>query len=190
MELDNIHKKLNFFKSYYIFDENSLDDKWHYKYDKYASEHGFALWSWKPYVIYNALSQINDGDCLFYADGGCDFGNSINNDFFNDLKFHINNTSKCVLPIGIEPCLHAKYPNYIIIRKQILEKFNLMCDRFFLLDWLHFEAGVLIIIKNSNSMKFIESWKEFFDKYFEDTIYSKFTDKNGQFNGFVHNGSD
>lgn len=68
--------------------------------------------------------------------------------------------------------------------------FNLLTDYFFLQKWLHYEAGVLIIIKTPDTIKFINEWVDFFEEHFEDAIYSNFYDVSGQYNGFVHNGSD
>lgn len=32
---------------------------------------GFGFWCWKPQIILQALSKMNDGDILVYADAGC-----------------------------------------------------------------------------------------------------------------------
>lgn len=34
---------------------------------------GFGYWIWKPYVIWKALLQMEDGDELYYVDAGCHF---------------------------------------------------------------------------------------------------------------------
>ena len=39
---------------------------------------GAGYWLWKPYFIYKALNELNDGDILFYADAGSFFRNDIN----------------------------------------------------------------------------------------------------------------
>lgn len=39
--------------------------------DIFAIKRGFGLWLWKPYFVYKALTEVcQDGDCLFYQDGG------------------------------------------------------------------------------------------------------------------------
>ena len=34
---------------------------------------GGGLWLWKPYIVKDALSKIEDGDILFYCDSGAFF---------------------------------------------------------------------------------------------------------------------
>lgn len=189
-EIEIVQKNTKYFSSVCMLDETNLSLHWKQKYGKYCNEHGFALWSWKPYIIKERLDELQMGDCLFYADTGCSFPLDNLDGFFSNLNVHIQNTTNSSLQIGIEPRLRPVYPNYIIIRKQILELFNLLTDYFFLQKWLHYEAGVLIIIKTPDTIKFINEWVDFFEEHFEDAIYSNFYDVSGQYNGFVHNGSD
>ena len=43
----------------------------------FAYKRGAGLWLWKPYVIYKALQQIEDGAWLFYCDSGAMYYNNV-----------------------------------------------------------------------------------------------------------------
>lgn len=45
--------------------------------DIFAYKRGAGLWLWKPYVIYKALQQIEDGAWLFYCDSGAIYYNDV-----------------------------------------------------------------------------------------------------------------
>lgn len=43
----------------------------------FAYQRGAGLWLWKPYIIYQALQQIEDGAWLFYCDSGAMYYNDV-----------------------------------------------------------------------------------------------------------------
>lgn len=45
--------------------------------DIFAYKRGAGLWLWKPYLIHKALSQLDEGDWLFYSDAGVTFINDL-----------------------------------------------------------------------------------------------------------------
>lgn len=45
--------------------------------DIWAAKRGPAYWLWKPYVIYEAISPMKDGDILVYSDAGVEFVDSV-----------------------------------------------------------------------------------------------------------------
>lgn len=45
--------------------------------DIFAAERGAGYWLWKPYHIYKAMLQCQEGDILIYADAGVEFINSV-----------------------------------------------------------------------------------------------------------------
>lgn len=51
---------------------------------------GGGYWIWKPYIIYNALQQCEEGDVVYYADAGCTLNvNSEEWDTFkNEIQTH------------------------------------------------------------------------------------------------------
>lgn len=53
------------------YNENSLDYTFNNKYkDIYKETRGYAYWAWKPQIILDALSKVDEGDVVFYADSG------------------------------------------------------------------------------------------------------------------------
>ncbi len=48
-----------------------LDEKYHLKFaEQIKYKRGYGLWSWKPYIILNAMKMMREGDYLFYCDAG------------------------------------------------------------------------------------------------------------------------
>ena len=41
-------------------------------------DRGAGYWLWKPYIIYNNLRRLNDGDILIYTDAGVEIVNNLN----------------------------------------------------------------------------------------------------------------
>jgi len=80
--------------------------------------------------------------------------------------------------------------NIRIVRKKILEKFDLLEDVKFLHDYPHYEAGALIMQKTKATVDFIERWYMFIYDNYEACIKSGFLDRNGEYPEFIHNGSD
>ena len=37
-----------------------------------ANKRGYGYWLWKPFLISHVLTELTDGDILFYADAGCE----------------------------------------------------------------------------------------------------------------------
>ncbi len=55
-----------------LLDGSSLDEKYFAMFEPEVANcpKGFGLWAWKPYLIYNQLSQLQEGDVLVYLDAG------------------------------------------------------------------------------------------------------------------------
>jgi hypothetical protein len=59
----------------------------------YNEEKGAGLYVWKPYVCWDAISKLQDGDILIYADAGQEFVNDVNhiiNAMDEDIFFFSN----------------------------------------------------------------------------------------------------
>jgi hypothetical protein len=56
--------------------ENSFPDFWkqHSSFIK-SNRRGYGYWLWKPFIIYNTLKNLKDGDVLVYMDCGCELNN-------------------------------------------------------------------------------------------------------------------
>ncbi|MDR2489894.1 MAG: hypothetical protein LBD20_00660 [Spirochaetaceae bacterium] len=62
---------MNTYDGIYVYNEDDLDTDFynHFK-DKFCLR-GFGYWVWKPQIILQTLSKLNDGDLLQYTDIGC-----------------------------------------------------------------------------------------------------------------------
>jgi len=59
---------------------------------------GAGYWLWKPYFIYKALNELNNGDLLFYSDAGSFFCRDINV-IYNELALYNQDIMAFELPL-------------------------------------------------------------------------------------------
>lgn len=143
-----------YFNGAAIYTENNIDKAFFHKNKLlYSMPRGFGYWSWKPYIIYNTLKQLNDNDVCMYVDAGVKIINDpkplldlcINEEngillFFNSLteehqKKHINSTwtkRDCFIFMGCDTHEFARAPQA--------------------------DASCQIYMKNNFTMKFIEEY--------------------------------
>ena len=57
-EIEIVQSDTKYFSSVCMWNESNLSLQWKHKYGKYCNEHGFALWSWKPYIIKQRLDEL------------------------------------------------------------------------------------------------------------------------------------
>jgi len=150
-------------KSFNIFDEikslNEFDIKDYYKkHIRFIASNpiGFGLWIWKPKVIYDTLSQIDENDIMVYCDAG--FHLNINGlerlkEYFIELQ-----DDKCILTFGTSEIYHAR--EYVKM-DAIMNYYPEMKDK---LD-ISCYAGLMIIKKNVKSMQVIKEWVELCENY-------------------------
>ena len=50
---------------------------WYMNLEILNSKRGSGYWLWKPYIIYKAMLEMEDGDILVYSDAGVEFINSV-----------------------------------------------------------------------------------------------------------------
>lgn len=188
-----INKRVPIFSSIFRFNENTLPIEYTNKFKQYSQDHAYGLWSWKPFVILKTLESLKYGDRLLYIDGGSSLPtNNLVNFYYKIHEIFLNiEKSELQLGIGIPYFYFIGNKNNIrIVRKQILEKFNLLNNNEFLFDYPHFEAGAIFLIKTEKTIKFINSWKQFIYDNYENIIRSDFYDKTGQYPQYEHNGAD
>ncbi len=128
----------------------SLIDKLFFEENKIilSSPKGGGYWLWKPYIIKDALSKINDNDILIYADSGSHFIHDANE-------------------IGILP--EKSNQDVIPFEMELAESSWTKRDAFILMnvDGLGFEkanqrlASFIVIKKSPLSMKFIDEYLKY-----------------------------
>lgn len=187
----NINKVVPLFSTIFRFNEITLTKEYIDNFKLYINDYAYGLYSWKPYVLLQVLDTLQYNDRLLYIDGGSSLPTTNLINFSKKIDEIFSNIEKNELQLGVGTYYNNgdKF-NIRIVRKQILEKFNLLNNNQFLFDYPHFEAGALFIIKTEKTVNFINSWKQFMTVNYENIIRSDFYDKTGQHQLYIHNGSD
>ena len=185
-QIESIQKDHNFFRKTALLNENDLNSKYIEIFGKYLSDKGYAYYSWKPWIIMEALKNINNNSYLFYIDGGCSFPNGQQRDDF--LSAIVNKCSEMEKEFIDFGC--ATTPKHIpvdrTIRMEILKHFNLDNDNFFRKKYPHFQAGMMLIKKTNLSEMIVKQWLDFFIKHYDTMVHVGYEDKFGQDEHFIH----
>ena len=105
---------------------------------------GFGLWFWKPFIILQALSRINDGDYLFYCDAGAVF--------IDDLHLMI-------------PDLEASGKDMMVFEQPLLAQQFTKAETYYLLRCTDFTGnqllgGYVLLKKSKASIGYMQEWLE------------------------------
>lgn len=137
---------------------NSLSEEFKKKHEMHFSQkRGAGYWVWKPPIMLDALSKINQGDILMYSDSGCHFINNMS-PIFNRLEetknkvlvFNLSQIEKdwnkrdCFITLGCDTpeytdtkqfmgtffmCKKNEFAEYIIRKwSEILSDFHMIAD--------------------------------------------------------------
>ena len=153
----NSEKMINIYPN---FKEEYLKVYSEYNYGHHKRGCNMGFWSWKPFVIYNYLKQMKDGDLLVYHD--CNIGKYPiyqleSNDFKENVKllFQFKNASDVIISIE-DPCdeklKHCK--NYV--KNEVFQKLGKENDYYKNFPLLH--ANRIFIRKSKLSENFIFNW--------------------------------
>ncbi len=125
-----------------------------YKNNSLLFEHkkGFGGWVWKPFIIYDALKKLSDGDYVYYQDCYND-----PRGFLSSVRPVINfmETNK----IDILPGLKEPYPNKSLIKEDLLKHFNFESEKEkAFLARHHVCASPIFIKKSDYTLNIIKEW--------------------------------
>jgi hypothetical protein len=165
MELKYDGKQL--FDSFKIETEDIINDTEYSKViDKIpnalSSGRGYYWWTWKPYIIYKNLCEMNDGDILFYCDAGMTIFNNNNTiNKFIELFELVSNYDKCKTGIAtfITTGNKEKRIEYMYNTLSVFEHFNVENNKN-ITHTQQIQAGVNIIFKSNKSMEIIYKFYE------------------------------
>jgi len=104
---------------------------------------GAGYWLWKPFFIYKAMKELNDGDILIYSDSGAVFVEKPMPLLTLALK------EKILLFTNNEPNIKWN-------KRRCLSKMN--CDSKKYLDAPQVSAGFQIYVNNEETRKFVKEW--------------------------------
>lgn len=122
--------------------------------DVLNEKRGGGYWTWKPYVIADMLSKLNDGDTLVYTDAGCKLqpaGVPRLNEYIAMIS---PQTNRSVLAMRLRDQLAKKWTS-----THIFEQFNQSVDGEISNSNI-IPAGVVICRKCPESERLIERWLE------------------------------
>lgn len=136
-----------------------------YKYNDYALKfkRGYGFWRWKPYVIYDYLLSVAEGDIVAYFDGRCHF-DSQKIEWLDLFKFEDN----------YDFCLwQTVYKEFKWTTFQVFNFFNVGLDSY-IANSGQIAATFVVIRKNNKSLNLIKNWMsilrdepELFSDYYE-----------------------
>lgn len=124
-----------------FIDQKFLDDN----YSILSSKRGAGYWLWKPYIILDALEDVEDGDVVVYADSASVFINSFDPIFDKCV-------SESVGILGFE--LEDYHTNSRWTKGDCF--FNLTADEY--ADSPQVMASFIAVCKNDFSVDFISRW--------------------------------
>ena len=141
-----------------IYSEDDLDKTWNDRFGKYASDHGYAYWSWKPYLIKQAMDKMQYGETLCYFDGGCVLpsDNAGLDGLGRKIIDAMNTIGKDGYDIGLTRS--GQIPCGYITRQEIVDKMGLTGNREFLYEFPHWQATLMILVKTERTEKLVNDW--------------------------------
>jgi len=123
--------------SFYLENKKILDEK-----------KGAGYWLWKPYIIYETLLSLNDGDILFYQD----IGDQVDLGIFEYLENNINNEKYCLV-------LENKFNHGEWTKRDCFHYMG--CDEEYYWSSNQVEAGASAWYRNNESINFCIQWLDY-----------------------------
>jgi hypothetical protein len=125
--------------------ENDLHDDFKMlNFDIFSQPRGAGYWLWKPYLIYQAMSWMQDGDFLVYSDAGVQFVSDVRNitdRMDEDIHFFSNGWNH--VHWCKADCFNTIIPGYPIEDKKQVQASNIFFrvnakTKAFVKEWLCF----------------------------------------------------
>lgn len=139
--------KLNYFKNIAVYDPTDLTMELK-KTGLLQYKRGYGLWSWKPEIILNEMTLIEENDYIIYLDAGCFVYKHKEWDLLFSLLRH--NDMVCFN-------IDNKIKNWV--KKDVLYYFN-VCGKRDILNSYLVAGGVLFFKKNKRTLAFLKEWRK------------------------------
>lgn len=182
-----IQDKLGLFRQTFIATENDLDGEYWGLFRPFVKDHGYAYWTWKPYMILKRLEQVKEGDFLLYLDGGCSFPMERLDEWSKKLHEKCDEMISSGSYIALSS--HCKLPLFTVIRTETQDFFNLQGNTDFIEKYPHWWAGGMLLRKCPQSVALVQTWYNFFVLNYE-KVNIDYLDKTGQVDEYLHNDLD
>ncbi len=188
-------KNMEYFDEIFVYTENDLkrDFKILFKKKLVKGTRGFGYWVWKPQVILQVLSQMNDGDVLVYMDAGC----HLNKNGLKRLdeyceRARMSEKGLCIFQEAL-PADNANLQIYYSALEKFFTKGDLfeyfgVRDRKNICDTGQIAATAFVIKKCREAEELITEWLSVFQKNFSLADDSRSISPN--FEGFVEHRHD
>lgn len=120
------------------------------------NKRGWGYWIWKPYIILRQLSEMSDGDFLFYIDAG----STIVPHMKYRLDFYIEEMSKSERPIITfsQPPYYEKMFQKMGVLKRFYINGKYLSQNEEFLNSAQIESGIFMCKKNDFTMEFVKLW--------------------------------
>ncbi len=195
--LEKQAQSLNIYDRILITNETNLNSSFREHFDSklVLGSRGYGYWCWKPQIILQTLSEIDDDDILQYTDTGCHLNergiNRLHAYFEMTLKedsgllgFQFKNPEP---PLDFDARLFPVWNDSMWTKGDLLDYFNVR-ENYSIVNTPMIAATVIFIRKCPKSIKLIQSWLDTFSSNFE--LLDDTPSKSRNINGFVEHRHD
>ena len=113
-------------------------------------ELGYGYWSWKPYIILEQFTKINEDDMLIYMDASRYETDGFKNSCLGVIDFMKKNN------IDLLPGFETNYKNYQMIKNSCLDFFNLNNEEFKNINNIF--TSPMFLKKTDFNINFLNEW--------------------------------
>ena len=165
--------QMEFYDKIFVYDENklNLDFKNKFKEHLVKGTRGFGYWAWKPQVILQTLMEVNEGDVIQYSDAGCHLNSKGKKrllEYFDlakksrsgILSFRGKNNNESPQSENYYQNLEHRYN-----KADLLNYFGVLNEDD-VINTGQFEAGIIFIRKDKETIKFVNEWINVFSNNF------------------------
>ena len=152
-------EQFNLFNGIFCFDENHLDKTFKTKHPEVCPDvRGFGYWVWKPQIILQTLTKMDDGDVLLYADAGCHLNSKAIKrfiDYTNQVR--INQSGFLVF---CSPAMPERY----YTKGDLLDYFSIRSDSK-MTESGQIQATAFLMRKDKQTVEVINRWLQVMTEY-------------------------
>jgi hypothetical protein len=163
--IENQALNMDVFDKIFIYDETKLDVEFRQLLNSKLvfGSRGYGYWCWKPQIILQTLLSVQEGDVIQYTDSGCHL--NLNGRLRLLEYFDIAKKSESgILSFRSKNNWELKegeknYENleYKYNKADLLAFFGVL-DNPDILNSVQYEAGIIFIRKDNNTIRFIQDW--------------------------------
>jgi hypothetical protein len=138
---------------------------------------GYGCWLWKPYIIYDQLLKMQDNDILIYADSGVTINSGAEITLKKYLKY-LQAPSKSIVCFSFFKNEKKWHHNLDLLYNEKIAKSIFPNVSLLNIPWSY--AGLILIKKNSDSLRIMANWLTICEK---ESILESYPDND---NGIWH----